>query len=56
VFNDRNFGFWKGNDVHTWPTIMIVGPDGKKITHFKGENKEKKIEALLYTCLKYFNK
>ena len=54
VINDRDFLFWRENQVNCWPTIMIFGPDGKPIIQLTGEGNEETIQALLMAALTHY--
>ena len=37
IVNDRQFRVWRGYAVEAWPTIVIVGPDGRVLGSRAGE-------------------
>lgn len=37
VINDSDYGIWKAMGVHAWPTLILLGPDGKEISRYSGE-------------------
>lgn len=38
VVNDHEFEIWKAYDVHAWPTLVLIGPEGHIIGKRSGEN------------------
>ncbi len=38
VVNDKNFAIWKEYDVHAWPTVVLIDPDGNIVAKRSGEN------------------
>ncbi|QVL31806.1 redoxin domain-containing protein [Telmatocola sphagniphila] len=37
VVNDANMQIWKAYDVHSWPTLVLIDPEGKLIATGSGE-------------------
>ncbi len=51
VLNDRELKVWRLFDVHAWPTLVLIGPDGRIVKRHEGEGAfvamDKAIAALL---------
>lgn len=47
VINDADHHLWTLYEVDTWPTIMLVDPDGKILWRKEGEFKAEEVEAKL---------
>lgn len=43
VINDSDYGIWKAYNIRAWPTLVLLGPDGKEITRYKGEGQGEKL-------------
>jgi len=37
VVNDKDFVIWKSFDVHAWPTLILIDPNGKIESAYSGE-------------------
>jgi len=37
VINDKNFVIWQSFDVHAWPTLILISPNGKIESAYSGE-------------------
>lgn len=37
VVNDADFRVWKGFDVHAWPTLVLLDPNGNEAARYAGE-------------------
>jgi thiol-disulfide isomerase/thioredoxin len=37
VLNDSDYAVWKTFGVHAWPTLVLLGPDGREVSRYSGE-------------------
>lgn len=37
VANDYDYAIWKSLGVQAWPTLVLLGPDGREISRYSGE-------------------
>lgn len=37
VVNDKNFVTWKTFGIHSWPTLLVIDPNGKIYKEYRGE-------------------
>lgn len=44
VINDSDFAIWKSFGVRAWPTLVLLGPDGKELARYSGEGHKEAIE------------
>ncbi len=44
VVNDSDFAIWKSFGVRAWPTLVLLGPDGKELARYSGEGHRDEIE------------
>lgn len=44
VINDYDYAIWKSMDVHAWPTLILLGPDGHEISRYSGEGNRDKLD------------
>jgi thiol-disulfide isomerase/thioredoxin/sugar lactone lactonase YvrE len=44
VANDSDFAIWKSFGVGAWPTLVLLGPDGKEVARYSGEGHRDEIE------------
>ena len=49
--NDCKFDIWNSYKLNNWPTLFVVGPDGKIIQKMTEERNVDVIEHLLYSGL-----
>lgn len=53
VVNDFDFSTWQAFDVHAWPTLILIGPEGNIVQTYTGEGHRDEIardvEALIAT-------
>ena len=47
VMNDPDYTFLKLLNVTNWPTLIVIGPDGRELMRVKGEHKEERITAFI---------
>lgn len=45
VINDSDFRIWKAMGVKAWPTLVLLGPDGKEVGRYAGEGNREQIAA-----------
>lgn len=50
VMSDPGCQFLASIEAHSWPTLLIVGPDGRELLRLKGEHKEERIISFLQIC------
>ena len=51
---DDDFGTWNAFGVDSWPTIIVVAPDGRIAGRFSGEGNYEEIDGLVAGLLKQF--
>jgi len=51
ILNDPQRNFLSKMQVESWPTVIIVSPDGRELFRVQGEHKEERIAAFLYVLL-----
>lgn len=51
VVIDRNMAIWNKYDVHTWPTFVLVGADGKIIGSLMGEGQLPRLDTAVQKAL-----
>ena len=47
VVVDRDFDIWKRFGVRAWPTLVLVGPDGRMLGQVSGEGQRAVLDALI---------
>lgn len=52
VINDSDYAVWKAMDVHAWPTLILLGPDGTEISRYSGEGHRAELERDMKKALK----
>ena len=40
--------------MNCWPTVIVVGPHGKRMIKVTGEGNEKELESVILGSLEYF--
>ena len=45
VINDSDYAIWKSYNVRAWPTLILLGPEGKEISRYSGEGKGEKLAS-----------
>ena len=43
MVNDGEMNLWRGLGVNSWPTFVLVSPDGKVLAQIAGEGQRKVI-------------
>ena len=56
VINDSEFILWKRFGVQSWPTIVLIDPEGQAVWHKPGETKFEVVDAILKKSLAYYRK
>lgn len=54
VVNDAEMAIWESYDVHSWPTLVLINPEGKVVGYQSGEDNEALFDAILKHGVKYF--
>lgn len=54
VVNDKHFKIWKTFDIHAWPTILVISPEGKIYKQYSGENHTQHIINDIETLLQQY--
>jgi len=55
VLNDNKYDVWENYMVGAWPTIVIIGPDGKIIGGMEGEASFKELSDLMQNLINEFD-
>ncbi|XP_050225291.1 protein SUPPRESSOR OF QUENCHING 1, chloroplastic [Mercurialis annua] len=56
VVNDGDMYLWHELGVNSWPTFVLVGPNGKLIAQLSGEGRRKDIDDLVEAALLYYSR
>ncbi len=54
VIVDQGFALWQSYGVHTWPTLVLVDPDGKIQTVFTGEGNRDAVDLYVEVLLEQY--
>lgn len=54
VVNDPKMKMWGDLRVQSWPTLVVLSPEGKILTYLAGENNEKNLDDIFTAALKYY--
>lgn len=54
VVNDKNFLIWKSFGVHSWPTLVVIDPEGKIYQQYSGEKHQDDIARDVQALLKKY--
>ncbi|MBS1988140.1 redoxin domain-containing protein [Candidatus Dependentiae bacterium] len=54
VVNDKNFVIWKAFGVHSWPTLLVIDPNGRIYREYQGEKHQDEIARDIQELLKQF--
>ncbi|CAM6081683.1 unnamed protein product [Calypogeia fissa] len=54
VVNDGDMVMWRQLGVSSWPTLMILSPQGKVIAQLAGEGHRKDVDDLVQAALNYY--
>jgi thiol-disulfide isomerase/thioredoxin len=52
VLNDSDFAVWKTFGVHAWPTLVLLGPDGREVSRYSGEGHGAELEEDIASVLR----
>lgn len=55
VVVDRDFDIWKRFGVRAWPTLVLVGPDGRMLGQVSGEGQRAVLDALVEAALELYH-
>ncbi|KAE9446699.1 hypothetical protein C3L33_21433, partial [Rhododendron williamsianum] len=56
VVNDGDMFLWRELGVNSWPTFVIVGPNGKLLAQISGEGRRKDLEDLVEAALLFYGR
>ncbi len=56
VVVDKDFEIWRSFGVRAWPTLILVGPDGRVIGRASGEGNREVLDVFIDEALKYYGK
>jgi thiol-disulfide isomerase/thioredoxin len=54
VFNDVDMRFWRSIGVRSWPTVLMLDPEGKAVWMHSGEVQFEQVDAILKRALPYY--
>ncbi|XP_049385848.1 protein SUPPRESSOR OF QUENCHING 1, chloroplastic isoform X4 [Solanum stenotomum] len=56
VVNDGEMNLWRELGVNSWPTFVLVGPNGKLLAQIAGEGHRKDLDNLVEAALLFYGK
>ncbi|CAN4108921.1 unnamed protein product [Withania somnifera] len=56
VVNDGEMNLWRELGVNSWPTFVLVGPNGKLLAQIAGEGHRKDLDYLVEAALLFYGK
>ncbi|XP_015055003.1 protein SUPPRESSOR OF QUENCHING 1, chloroplastic isoform X3 [Solanum pennellii] len=56
VVNDGEMNLWRELGVNSWPTFVLVGPNGKLLAQVAGEGHRKDLDNLVEAALLFYGK
>ena len=56
VVVDEKFKIWDSFGVNSWPTLVVVGPEGTILAGFPGEGHREELDVLIHGALSYYGK
>ncbi|XP_058189985.1 protein SUPPRESSOR OF QUENCHING 1, chloroplastic isoform X3 [Rhododendron vialii] len=56
VVNDGDMSLWRELGVNSWPTFVIVGPNGKLLAQISGEGRRKDLDDLVEAALLFYGR
>ncbi|KAL3349804.1 hypothetical protein AABB24_022728 [Solanum stoloniferum] len=56
VVNDGEMNLWRELGVNSWPTFVLVGPNGKLLAQIAGEGRRKDLDNLVEAALLFYGK
>lgn len=54
VVNDATSDMWKNCDVHCWPTLLLLGPNGNPIVMLTGEGHKDDLILYISNAISYY--
>lgn len=54
VVNDADHAIWESFGVQSWPTIVLIDPEGNEVGQHSGEFKAELVESVLKKALPYY--
>lgn len=54
VANDANFAIWHAYGVQAWPTLVLIGPDGKLLGQVSGEGNHDVLDAAIARAIEVY--
>ena len=54
VVNDDDFRIWRGYGARSWPTFVLLAPDGRVLGRLSGEGHRDELDALTQATLEHF--
>jgi len=55
VVNDKDFVVWRAFNVRSWPTLVLINPDGRVIGYFSGEGIYEPFERIIGETIAHFD-
>ncbi len=56
VINDSEMTVWRKFGVRSWPTLVVVDPEGKYIGYLSGEGNRERLDLIVARLIKYHRK
>ncbi len=56
VINDSEMTVWRKFGVHSWPTLVVVDPEGKYIGYLSGEGNRERLDLVIAKLIEYHRK
>lgn len=53
VINDADFSLWRKFGVNSWPTFVVIDPEGRQIGEYAGEAQVTAIDGIINSLLPY---
>ncbi|KAK1295282.1 hypothetical protein QJS10_CPA16g01676 [Acorus calamus] len=54
VVNDGDMHLWRELGVNSWPTFVIIGPNGKQLAQISGEGRRKDLDDFIEAALLFY--
>lgn len=54
VINDDSLVLWKALGISSWPTLVVLSPQGKVLAQFVGEQSVPQVERFVRTALAFY--
>jgi DNA-binding beta-propeller fold protein YncE len=55
VVNDAEYKVWEAYAVRSWPTVVLINPNGRIIAQHSGEGVERQLDSLIRRAISYFD-